>query len=197
MMMDLFKIKRSVPSRQKPGSRFDFIKSGPRRAPGWLLCCLLVISLLPSPAFAIACYSEHEAEAEQAIRIHSELMVIGLNCQHRTPPGQKNYYLQYKEFTAAHGPLFAGYETTLIDYFKRAGYKNPEGELNELRTQFAHKISGDAAKMRPDLFCEYYAPRIPKVQTMTNDQIRQWAGTFYKSYPLSQPICASAKVKMK
>ena len=32
--------------------------------------------------YAGACYSRKEAEAEQGIRIHSELMVIGLNCAH-------------------------------------------------------------------------------------------------------------------
>ena len=34
------------------------------------------------------CYTHEEAEAEQGIRIHSELMVIALNCQHMTPHGR-------------------------------------------------------------------------------------------------------------
>jgi hypothetical protein len=198
MMMNISKPKNSLPSEALPGSRLDQkIKSGYRLSPVWHCLFVILVTLLPSPAFAVACYSDREAEAEQAIRIHSELMVIGLNCQHRTPPNEKNYYLQYKEFTASHGPLFASYETRLIDYFKRAGYKNAEGELNQLRTQFANKISGDAAKMRPDLFCNYYAPRIPKVRTMTNAQIQKWASTFYRAHPLSQPICANAKVEMR
>ncbi len=158
---------------------------------------ILLALLAPSPAHAVTCYTEAEAQAEQAIRIHSELMIIGLNCQHRTPTGEKNYYLQYKEFTASHGPLFAGYENILIQYYTRAGFKSAEGELNKLRTQFANKISGDAAKMRPDLFCNYYAPRIPKVRAMNNAQIQKWASTFYRAHPLSQPICASAKVQMR
>jgi hypothetical protein len=164
---------------------------------GVLMILSLMAFIIPTPAYAIACYTESEAEAEQAIRIHSELMIIGLNCQHRTPADQKNYYLQYKEFTASHGPLFAGYENTLLGYYTRAGFKNPEGELNKLRTQFANKISGDAAKMRPDLFCNYYAPRIPKVRVMNNTQIQKWASTFYRAHPLSQPICANAKVQMR
>jgi hypothetical protein len=149
------------------------------------------------PARAVTCYTANEAEAEQAVRIHSELMVIGLNCQHRTPQGQKSYYYQYKDFTARHGDLFAAYERVLIGYFARAGFKNPEGALNQLRTQLANKISGDAAKMRPDLFCTYYAPRIPKAAAMKPDQIRTWASTFFRAHPLTQPICANVNVKMR
>jgi hypothetical protein len=143
------------------------------------------------------CYTATEAEAEQGIRIHSELMVIGLNCQHRTPPDQKNYYTQYKEFTAKNGDLFAAYERALVGYYTRAGEQNPEGALNQLRTQFANKISGDVAKMRPDLFCEYYAPRVPKAAAMGTADIRKWANTFFRSHPLTQPICANVNVQMR
>ncbi len=162
-----------------------------------ILLCVLSLLVFTAPAYAVACYTEAEAEAEQGVRIHSELMVIGLNCQHKTPAGEKNYYHQYKEMTAKNGLLFAGYESTLIRYFARAGAENPESEMNRLRTQFANKISGDAAKMRPDLFCAHYAPRIAKAAAMTNAQLRHWAGTFFRSYPLTQPICASAKIKMR
>ena len=158
---------------------------------------VFVALMLPVGAFAAQCYSAQEAEAEQGIRIHSELMVIGLNCQHMTPKGQKNFYYQYKEFTAKHGNLFASYESALINYYTKAGMKNPEGSLNQLRTQFANKISGDAAKMRPDLFCAHFAPRIPKAGQMDTKQVRQWASTFFRSHPVSQPICANAKVNMR
>ena len=38
------------------------------------------VLMLATPAFAGGCYTAREVEAEQAIRIHSELMVIGLTC---------------------------------------------------------------------------------------------------------------------
>lgn len=138
---------------------------------------------------APACYTNTEAVAEQAIRIHSELMVIGLNCQHMTPAGHKNLYQSYREFTAQHSSLFASYENTLLGYFSRTGVKNPESSLNAMRTQFANKISLDAAKMRPDLFCNHYMPRIQRVSTMGNADIQKWAATFYPSHPPSKPMC--------
>lgn len=139
---------------------------------------------------ATSCYTMAEAEAEQGIRIHSELMVIGLNCQHLARgDGGKNLYQQYSEFTAQNVNLFAGYESRLMDYFHRAGYADPEAKLNELRTVLANTISLDAAKMRPDLFCYKYAPRISTAAKMNQTAIQRWAATFYPSHPVSRPIC--------
>ncbi len=135
------------------------------------------------------CYSTREAEAEQGIRIHSELMVIGLNCQHMTPVGQRNLYAQYRTFTSNYSDLISGYEDTLINYFRRIGHPNPVASLNLMRTAFANKISLDAARMRPDIFCKRYTKRISQASAMNRQEVRQWASTFYPSHPVSKPIC--------
>lgn len=152
---------------------------------------ILFVLISAGTAFASSCYTMSEAEAEQGIRIHSELMVIGLNCQ-SMPYGNKsgkNLYVQYRDFTTRHTPLFAEYEDRLISYYKRTGNRNPEGALNTLRTAFANKISNDAARMRPDMFCYHYAPRIEKASSMDARTLRQWAGTFFPSHPVSKPVC--------
>jgi hypothetical protein len=137
-----------------------------------------------------ACYSMREAEAEQGIRIHSELMVIGLNCQHLGGKGQRNLYLQYKEFTNKNASIFEGYEQTLISHFRSEGARNAERELHTLRTKYANKISKDAATMRPDAFCQVYAPRIQKAGAMSGQDLRKWASTIFPSHPLTRPLCA-------
>ena len=133
------------------------------------------------------CYTPSEAEAEQGIKIHSELMVIALNCQHMTPKGWKNFYQQYHEITAANSSTIAGYENLLITFYALAGKPNPERAFHDLRTDFANKVSTDAAKMRPDIFCATFAPRIPKVAKMSNADFRQWAAT--PAGVLTQPLC--------
>jgi len=157
----------------------------------------LTVFLFASPALAKSktksCYTLPEAEAEQGIRIHSELMIIGLNCQHLTPAGQKNYYQQYNDFTLKNQDLLARYETILIDHFKNRGDKNPERSLHDMRTLFANKIAGDAAKMRPDIFCHRYTQRLVQADNMNNDQVRRWASTFFPSHPVSEPLCAPAQ----
>ncbi len=140
-------------------------------------------------ALAEGCYTKSEAEAEQGIRIHSELMVIGLNCQHMGPSGAENLYLKYRQWTKKHEVIFSKYEDTLMFYFSRNGIKNPEGHLNTLRTNFANKISLEAAKMRPDIFCNHYGARIKRADGLSDTQIKDWASTFYASHPVSNPIC--------
>jgi hypothetical protein len=155
-----------------------------------LLSSALLLSLLPASARAAACYSELEAEADQGIRIHSELMVIGLNCQHMGQRHGMNLYGKYREWTAQHGDLFATYEDVLMKFFKKRGDAKPEASLNTLRTAYANKISNDAAGMRPDVFCSKFAPRIDTAYNMKRDEIRKWAATIYPSHPVSYPVCS-------
>lgn len=156
----------------------------------FLTMVLAAVVLCGAPALAAkSCYTMDEAEAEQGVRIHSELMVIGLNCQHMAKAGNKNLYHAYREFSAANGRVFAEYETRLLHYFNRTGARDPEASLNKLRTDFANKISLDAAKMRPDMFCAKYAPRIQKVSTMDQMKLRKWAATFFPSHPVTHPVC--------
>lgn len=162
------------------------------------LALLLAVTLLSSTAIAETrirvgadCYTPLEAEAEQGVRIHSELMVISLNCQHLTPPGQENLYAQYRKFTAKNAALFSTYEMLLIKHFKQRGDSDPEREMHTLRTMYANKISKDAAVMRPDAFCSAYMPRIQKASTMDQGQLHKWASTFFPGFGPSRPICAS------
>ena len=143
----------------------------------------------PLSAHAEACYSKVEAEAEQGIRIHSELMVIGLNCQHMGQRAGMNLYGQYRQFTSEHSALFARYEQILMNYFKKNGGGKAVAQLNTLRTGFANKISNDAAAMRPDVFCSRYAPRITKASEMNRTDLRVWAATIHPSHPVSRPLC--------
>jgi hypothetical protein len=145
--------------------------------------------ILSSSAFAAKCYTPKEVEAEQGVRILSELMVIGLNCQHMTPKGQENLYNQYKRFALQHQKLFSGYEDTLLAYYRREGQSSPNTYLHKVRTDVANKISKDAAIMRPDTFCATYAPRISKARAMPEAKIRKWAQTVFPGHPVSQPVC--------
>lgn len=147
--------------------------------------------MLLAPLSAKAtCYSPLEAEADQGLRIHSELMVIGLNCQHMGKRAGQNLYGDYRQFTADHGDLFAQYETILMDFFSKRGDGAPEKKINALRTKYANKISDDVAKMRPDVFCSRYAPRITQASAMSQTSVRRWAATIYPAHPVSYPVCS-------
>ena len=159
--------------------------------PRFLFVLTLALFTFSNAAVAGSCYSKAEAEAEQGIRIHSELMVIGLNCQHMGAREGQNLYLQYRQFTSTHADLFAKYEQILMGHFKKNDSGKPEAKLNALRTGFANKISNDVASMRPDVFCSRYAPRITQASAMKHNDVRKWASTFHTSHPVSRPLCAA------
>lgn len=154
---------------------------------------LLVLPLLfwANISFANECYSSREAEAEQGIRIHSELMVIGLNCAHMADASGNNLYIEHKKFTNKHEDLFATYEDILMDYMRENGASDPEKNIHKLRTEFANGISNDAAKMRPDIFCRTYSPRIEAAAKMDNDTFRKWAATPFEGHEVSKPLCSA------
>lgn len=159
-----------------------------------LVLSLLLVALAAIPTGTHAgngCYTPQEAEAEQGIRIHSELMVIGLNCMHMAQANGNNLYLEHKKFTQKHATLFASYEKIIMNYMQKNGTPNTEAAMHKLRTDFANKISYDAAEMRPDIFCKTYAPRIEKATQMDEMTIRKWAAMSFKDHPVTQPLCKS------
>lgn len=158
-----------------------------------LFALMLATFLFSQPVFAKGCYDLREAEAEQGIRIHSELMVIGLNCAHMADANGNNLYLEYKKFTKKHEVLFSKYEKIIMNNMRTNGVTKPEKALHTLRTNFANKISNDVAQMRPDIFCRTYSSRIEKATKMKQEDVRKWAATPYKNYPVSKPMCLAKK----
>jgi hypothetical protein len=154
-----------------------------------LLLSLVLVSFYAGIAQAAGCYTPLEAESEQGIRIHSELMVISLNCAHMATANGKNLYAEHRKFTAKYADLFATYEKILIQNMAKSGVANPEKALHEMRTNFANKISKDSAEMRPDKFCRTFAPRVEKITAMEEIAFRKWAATPFPSYPVSKPYC--------
>jgi hypothetical protein len=151
---------------------------------------LFFTALLISTSANARCYNQAEFEAEQGLRIHSELMVISLNCQQSTHR-YGNLYIQYKDFTRRHQHLIAQYEQVMKNYYSRTGTSNPERAINDLRTSLANKISNDAARMKPNAFCKAYGGRITQALGMSQDKLRRWASTPFSGHPTSRPICTS------
>ncbi|MDI1227242.1 MAG: hypothetical protein PSY14_06125 [bacterium] len=154
----------------------------------------LVLSLCLSPVAANAkgssgCYTPQEFEAEQGLRIHSELMVIGLTCM-RMPQGAQGY-LKYQSFTQKNKGLISGYENDLIGYYRRSGSGNPEIKLHTLRTTLANQISQHAISMSTVSFCKRFSPRIDQALSMDKGKIRKWAQHSWQTSTTSAPVCTN------
>lgn len=136
---------------------------------------------------AEACYSVAEFEAEQGVRIHSELMVIGLTCLKM--PGGGKIYDKYQDFTIKNSSLIAGYEADIIDYYAREGVADPEQKFHTLRTTLANGIARQAVAMSMLSFCRQFAPRIDAALAMDEPKLRRWAQRVWPGQPPSEPLC--------
>lgn len=154
-----------------------------------LLSFLLFLSFACASSGAQACYTAREIEAEQGIRIHSELMVIGLTCI-KMPRGEQ-LYTEYQRFTQKNSDLIASYEENLINYYKSEGDRNPELKLHTLRTNMANEISRRAIAMSTLSFCQKYASNIDKALAMDTLKVRRWAQHTWPSQPVSEHRCRS------
>lgn len=152
-----------------------------------LLFVLLMVGLA-TPAVA-QCFSQREVEAERGLRIHTELMQIGLNCMAILQKPQ--LYADYRAFTARNEDLIGGWEDILIAYFDRNG-GNGERQFHNYRTRMANQISSSAARMRPDVFCHNYVGRLNRAMGMSRGDLTQWASIGGGELP-SKPLCASAR----
>ncbi len=148
------------------------------------------LTVNPSGVVTSSCYTPADAEAEQAIRLRSELMVIALNCQESRFRGTpENLYAVYRQFVFDHGTQFAAYEKQMLDYFARSGAADPEAGLNEMGTVFGNKLALGVASTRPDIFCYQYAPRVRTLSRMSDEKLRQWAIASYTSHVPTHPMC--------
>ncbi len=148
------------------------------------------ITVNPSGYITSTCYTPADVEAEQAIRLRSQLMVIGLNCQESRYSGtQENLYAVYRRFVADHGPQFAAYESQMLNYFIRAGSGDPEADLARMSAEFGNKISLFATQTRTDMFCYKFSKQLLTVRHMNAGAFREWIAYSLSTHPVSHPMC--------
>ena len=151
------------------------------------LAMIAAVSMFATDAIAAQCYSPREFEAEQGLRIHSELMVISLTCMKM--PNGSGMYQKYQSFTTKNKNLLSGYEEDMISYFRAQGASSPEKQFHTLRTSLANQISQHAIKMSTGSFCQHFANRIDSALAMNQEKLRRWAQQPWPNSPTSKPMC--------
>ncbi|MDE2337023.1 MAG: hypothetical protein KGL10_06905, partial [Alphaproteobacteria bacterium] len=127
--------------------------------------------LLMQSAPAAACYNSLQFEAEQGLRIHSELMVIGLTCIKM--PGGQRLYDEYQEFDANNASLMNDYSEILLRHYRDEGMNHPQKTLDALRTRMANNISRMAIDMSTVDFCNQYEGHVTKAAEMSPGTVRR------------------------
>jgi hypothetical protein len=112
----------------------------------------LCLALLATPAFAAkTCYSPVELQAEQILRLHSELMVITVTC-HQGSDG-RDLVPAYTGFTKNNIQMLHNAEQTMTAFYKKSYKGDPVARLDRLRTLLANEYGKKIADMSAPAFC--------------------------------------------
>ncbi|WP_448206217.1 hypothetical protein [Azospirillum sp. sgz302134] len=137
-----------------------------------------------------ACYSRAEHAAEQLIRMHTEMMVVGLTCKD-VMPDRKPFNL-YQDFTVKNRSLVSSSEAAMIDHFRKHSSGNPTRQFDMYRTELANEISRRAAVIGTPQYCATFVDRSKIANELTADDLRtltadeKSAGLMQLS---SKPLC--------
>lgn len=156
----------------------------------YLIFFVTLFSLITTGSFA-ACYTPAQYKAEQALRFHTDLMVVGLYCKRVM---KQNTYATYQAFTSRNQNVIRSEENQLISYFKQTKTPAPERALHKLRTDLANKTSLQASKSIV-AFCRQYMVPYAKAKTMVPADFQRWIQqvNLKSGATTTRPVCAAAQ----
>lgn len=152
---------------------------------------MLCLAIAPMRAMAANCYTPEQFRAEQVVRFHTQLMVMGLYCKGIM---KQNTYATYQDFTRRNQNIIKQEEDRLIGYFRKAGHKRADRELHTMRTDMANTISLQAGRS-PVAYCRQFTPYYEQAKSMIPADFKRWIEKINVNGTLasSAPLCAASQ----
>ncbi|MDR3423650.1 MAG: hypothetical protein P4M13_01030 [Alphaproteobacteria bacterium] len=157
-------------------------------------CCLLalVLAVFSPSAFAKgACYAPTQMEAEQWLRLHSELMVITLTCGQGS--GGQDLPTAYGRFTQNNIGVLHNAEQTMIAWYKKTGKGNPVARLDHLRTRLGNEFGQKVADMTAPNFCAAYRDKVWQLASAPVDEVDQQVRVMDTAGVSYVPLCREGR----
>jgi hypothetical protein len=154
------------------------------------LSFFLVLLFCTSSVDAAQCYTPDQFRAEQVVRYHSQMMVIGMLCGR---PYKQNTYAAYQAFTKRHERTIRAEEDRLIAFFRQSGVASPTRALHDLRTGLANEMSMRAMNAK-GAFCRSMVSRYVQAKRVDTETFRTWINTLSPDADLrsTRPVCAAS-----
>jgi hypothetical protein len=153
-----------------------------------LASLLVALFLLVSPTDAMAaeCYAPDEFEAEQGLRMHTDLEVIMLTCKYDgyRRPLKDSYAIFLKKYT----PRIRKWENTIARVYASTGGSRNE-VIDNFRTALANQKSHEAGIMNPRQFCIKYANWVPAVAAWSEEQVIGYIRAPDNARQTRKPLC--------
>lgn len=154
----------------------------------------LGVALLPpaGAAAAPACYTKAEFEAELALRLHTELMVVGLTC-HKMDLAQ-DFFGKYQQFTTRHRAVLIDFERRLVEHFRRVERAGGERRFHSFRTALANEVAQRAALLTPAAYCQFGRELADRMMSMsTADFVDAVATDDRRGHLVNNPPCGDIR----
>jgi hypothetical protein len=119
-----------------------------------------------------ACYSAAEYDAEQAVRLHTELMVIGLTCN--SIEADRKLFAKYQQFTTKNRTSLMNWEKVLIGHFSQTGKSNPTRQFDDFRTVVANEIAQRSALLTPPVFCQTHSDIVDQALSLSDAELKRY-----------------------
>jgi hypothetical protein len=127
-----------------------------------------VLALLCLVAGAMAatqdCLRPAEAEAEQAIRFQTELMVVSETCHEQT----------YPQFLHRNHKALAEYQKRMIERYRRTGAPRPNASLDTYMTRLANEIALRVSAQPVDALCREQADFLATADALDGKKFRRY-----------------------
>jgi hypothetical protein len=119
-----------------------------------------------------ACYSAAEYDAEQAVRLHTELMVIGLTCN--AIEADRKLFAKYQQFTTKNRTSLLNWEKILIGHFGQTGKSNPTRQFDDFRTVVANEVAQRSALLTPPVFCQTHSDIVDQALSLSDSDLKRY-----------------------
>ncbi|MER2519236.1 MAG: hypothetical protein ABTQ34_00930 [Bdellovibrionales bacterium] len=156
---------------------------------------------LPPTAFAAegktkakACYSPIEVQAEELLRLHSQLMVITVTC-HQGSNGE-NLVSAYTGFTRDNIDDLHQAEAIMKSHYKARHGGDGIAQLDVLRTKLGNEFGQIIADMSAPAFCDFYRDKVTALSRNIPGQLENEVQRMTEESRTLVPPCKGAAMKV-
>jgi hypothetical protein len=130
-----------------------------------LAAALLAAISLQTASAANQCYTTADREAEQAIIFQTNLMVVSSACRDET----------YAQFRYRNKDAIIAYQHEMIAHFRRAGYRDAQGQFDRWNTSLANQIALKQGEMPTAQVCQQAAQMLKMASTLDARGLHDYA----------------------
>jgi hypothetical protein len=156
-----------------------------------LILCALAGLAAPRAFAADACYSRAELEAEQLLRLHSELMVITVACRQSSQGA--NLVPAYTGFTQNNIGILHKAEQTMINFYHKLSGHDGTPQLDTLRTKLGNEFGQQMANMSAQAFCLQNRDKVIDLYSASAEQVQGQVEQMAAATPSYGHLCRHAE----